>query len=98
MEIVVELFRNQGEPSTRPIRVRPIQGQFKENYRVWCSVAIRESKPIGTLFRVRATFVRQPHGETYLRIGLDDPWLPITAAEARKFIFEQTHNGNQAAN
>jgi hypothetical protein len=34
MEVIVETFRNPGEASSRPIRVRPIAGQFKEKYRV----------------------------------------------------------------
>lgn len=89
MEIVIETFRNPGEPSSRPIRVRPIFGQFKENYRVWCSVAMRRAKPIGSLFRVQVTPVYQPQGETYLRIGLYDPWVPVTADEAERFISEQ---------
>lgn len=89
MEIVVETFRNPGEPSSRPIRVRPISGQFKDNYRVWCSVAMRKAKPIGSLFRVQATLVHQPQGEAYLRVGLNDVWIPVSAEEAKQFISHQ---------
>jgi len=89
MEIVIETFRNLGEPSSRPIRVRPIPGQFEESYRVWCSVAMRRAKPIGSLFRVEVTLVQQPQGEAYMRIGLHAPWVPITADEAKQFISQQ---------
>lgn len=89
MEIIVVTFRNPGEPSSRPIRVRPIPGQFKENYRVWCSVAMRKSKPIGSLFRVQVSLVHQPQGETYLRIGLHDPWIPVSESEAKRFFIDQ---------
>lgn len=93
MEIVVETFRNPGEPSSRPIRVRPVTGQFKENYRVWCSVAMRKAKPIGSLFRVQVSLVHQPQGETYLRIGLHAPWIPVAADEAKRFISEHYGQG-----
>lgn len=86
MEIVVETFRNPGEASSRPIRVRPVAGQFSDNYRVWCSVAMRTAKPIGSIFRVQVSFVRQPQGETYLRISLHAPWIPIDSDEAKVFI------------
>lgn len=89
MEIIVETFRNPGEPSSRPIRVRPIPGQFKDNYRVWCSVAMREAKPIGSFFRVQVSLVHQPQGETYLRVGLHDPWIPITENAAKQFVIDQ---------
>ena len=84
MEIIVETFRNPGEPSSRPIRVRPVLGQFKENYRVWCSVAMREAMPIGSFFRVQVSFVDQPQGDTYLRIGLHAAWIPVSEAEVKR--------------
>lgn len=89
MEIIVETFRNPGEPSSRPVRVRPIPGQFKDNYRVWCSVAMREAKPIGSLFRVQVSLVNQPQGEGYLRIGLHAPWIPVTESVAKQFVIDQ---------
>lgn len=89
MEIIIETFRNPGEPSSRPIRVRPVPGQFKENYRVWCSVAMRKAKPIGSLFRVHVSFVHQQKGGTYLRIGLSAPWIPVTVNEVKRFFLEQ---------
>lgn len=89
MEIIVETFRNPGEPSSRPVRVRPIPGQFKDNYRVWCSVAMREAKPIGSLFRVQVSLVNQPQGEAYLRIGLHAPWITVSEDVAKQFIIDR---------
>lgn len=88
MQIIVETFLNPGEPSSSKVRVRPIDGQFKETYRVWCSQAMRRSKPVGALFRVWVTRVDQPDGESYLRIGLYAPWESISRDEAEKFIRE----------
>lgn len=90
MQIIVETYRNPGEPSSSKVRVRPMVGQFKETYRVWCSQAMRRAKPVGALFRVGVTRVDQPDGESYLRIGLHDPWEPVSREEAEKFIREQS--------
>ncbi|MEZ0232562.1 MAG: hypothetical protein ACAH12_06960 [Methylophilaceae bacterium] len=87
MEIVVETFHNPGEPSSNPIRVRPILGQkFSEQYRVWCSVKVRESKTIGSLFLVNVTLVKQPQGEPYLKIDLNEEWKSLTEEEAKNLI------------
>lgn len=87
MEIIIETFRNPGEPSSNPIRVRPIPGQnFPPSYRVWCSVAMRESKSVGALFRVNVSLVHQPDGDSYLRISRNVTWVPVSTAEARNFI------------
>jgi hypothetical protein len=87
VEVIVETFHNPGEPSSNRIRVRPFSGQkFSQNYRVWCSVAMRESKTVGSLFRVSVSIVQQPQGDSYLRIGPHERWLPVTEDEATKFI------------
>lgn len=90
MHIIVEIFRNPGEPSSSKVRVRPMAGQFKEAYRVWCSQGMRRAWPVGSLFRVRVTRVDQPDGESYLRIGLRDAWEQVSLEEAEKFIREQS--------
>lgn len=89
MKIIVETFRNPGEPSSSKVRVRPMAGQFKETYRVWCSQIMRRSQPVGALFRVCVTRVDQPDGESYLRIGLHDWWEPVSRDEVETFIREQ---------
>ena len=96
MEIIVETYRNPGEPSCRPVRVRPLHGQaFSEHYRVWCSVEMRRSKPIGSLYRVSVSVVHQPQGDSYLRIGLYDAWTPVTVDEATAFITENSKRGRK---
>ena len=93
MQIVVVTYRNHGEPSSRPIRVRPIAGQaFPESYRVWCSVRMRQSKPVGSLFLVNVSQVHQPHGESYLRIDLNQDWTPLSREEAEGLIAARTSN------
>lgn len=89
MQIIVETFHNRGEPSSSEVRVRPLVGQFEETYRVWCSKAMRRAWPVGELFRVWVSRVDQPDGESYLRIGLNDPWEPVSLSEAERFIREQ---------
>ena len=87
MEIIVETFYNPGEPSSNPIRVRPLPGQkLSQHYRVSCSVALRESKTVGSLFRVNVSLVNQPDADSYLKIGKYEKWVPVTEEEAKKFI------------
>lgn len=86
MEIIVETFRNNGEPTSRAVRVRPIKGQFDRDYRVWCSVKQREFRPVGSLFRVPVTLVNQPDGDSYLRVELKSTFVPVTSQEAFEFI------------
>ncbi len=86
VQIVVETFHNPGEPSARPVRVRPIPGQFNRSYRVWCSVAARRERPVGSLFLVHVTEVHQPQGESYLRISQREEWQPISTAQAANFL------------
>jgi hypothetical protein len=82
MQLVVETFRNLGEPSSRPIRVRPVAGQLPGDFRVWCSVSQREAKPVGALFRVSASWVLPKGREPYLRISPGEPWIPVSPADA----------------
>lgn len=90
MKVIVETYHNPGEPSSNPIRVRPYPGQsFSVNYRVWCSVKMRESRQVGSLFLVNVSEVHQPQGESYLRIGLYDKWIPVTHEDAKQFIGAQ---------
>lgn len=86
MELIVETFRNLGEPSTKPIRVRPLAGQVEVDCRVWCSVSEREAKPVGALFRVEVSWVHPKGREPYLRISPSEPWTPVTLREAKRPI------------
>jgi hypothetical protein len=89
MLIVVETFLNPGEPSASPVRVRPLDGQFKEEYRVWCSEALRLVWPPNSLFRVSVTRVDRRNSKSFLRIALNEPWEPIDRPEAKRFIAQQ---------
>lgn len=86
MEVVVETFRNPGEPSSRGIRVRPIPGQrFSPQYRVWCSVSQRREKPVGSMFLVNVSLVHSKT-DSYLKIDLKEQWVPVSEDEAQKFV------------
>ena len=81
--IVIETFRNRGEPSSALVRARPYSGQFDRDYRVWCFISQRESARLGALFLVHATWVKPKLRDPYLRVGLKDPWEPLTITQAR---------------
>jgi hypothetical protein len=86
LEIIVVTFRNLGEPSSNPVRVKPLPGQLKGECRVWCSVAQRESHPVGSLFKVFATWVLQDGRDPYLRISRTDRWVQVSEAQANAHI------------
>ena len=75
-EVIVETFRNLGEPSNASVRVRPVEGQsVPPTMRVECSRSMRCSAPIGTQFRVFAKFKGgQVRGGTCLYVDPSDPW------------------------
>ncbi len=85
-EIIVETFWNEGEPSVREIRVRPVPGQLAGEYRVWCSVAQRNAATVGSLFRVAVSWVAPNGRAPYLRISTEEDWVPVTEEEAAAFI------------
>jgi len=89
MLIVVETFLNPGEPSASPVRVRPLKGQFSEDYRVWCSKALRTAWAINSLFLVSASFVVQERKKTHLRIAMNEPWQLIDRRAAMRHIATQ---------
>jgi hypothetical protein len=86
MSIIIETFMNPGEPSHETVRVRPIPGQFKEDYRVWCSTSQRKIAPVGSLFQVNATWVIAAGRKTQLKVDLHSRWVPISQENARIII------------
>ena len=86
IEVIIETFWNDGEPPSNPVRVRPLGGQLDRDYRVWCSVKQRENPPVGSLFRVVVTWVKQSGREPYLRISPNSSWTPVNAREAKQFV------------
>jgi len=79
MHIIVETFRNPGEPSSARIRVRPVEGQgYPMSMRVECSRAMRESAPVGSRFRVFATLKQgDSHGGHCLYVNKADDWEQV---------------------
>lgn len=86
MKIVIETFKNIGEPSSKRVRVRPASGQLNGEYKIWCSVSQREFYPIGSLFIVEATWVTPSNRKSFLRISPKDDWQLITTEHAKKFV------------
>ena len=75
MLIVVETFRQVGEPTSAELRVRPIPGQpYGPDVRVECSKAMRASAPIGARFRLAVKEKRRQGGPVFLYSNHRDPW------------------------
>lgn len=91
-QIIVETFSAVNEPSVRPIRVRPLEGQgFPTSWRVKFSVAERFNCPVGTMFKVWVT-VSDPG--PHLRASR--PYTKVGQAEAASFIQERFSGSPQA--
>ena len=53
--VAIETYRNPGEPSSAPVRARPLPGQgLSTEMKVEFSRKIRDQHPIGTVFVVEA--------------------------------------------
>jgi hypothetical protein len=75
--ILVETFRNPGEPSKEGIRVRPVDGQpYPPSMRVSCSTYWRDKFPLGSKFKFSVVEERRG-GVPFLRVVGNPPWLPI---------------------
>lgn len=74
MEIVVETYRNPGEPSSNSVRVRPLPGQgVSVGMKVSCSTAMRTQHPVGTRFLLDVREMQRGSGAPFL-------YAPPTAA------------------
>ena len=66
-DVIIETYRHTSGGSKRPIRAHPIAGQgFDERMHVECSSSMRESYPVGTKFRIRATIKNKEGGTDFL--------------------------------
>jgi hypothetical protein len=75
MFVIVETFRNPGEPSSSEIRVRPVAGQgISTEMRVQCSRAMRGTAPVGSRFRLFCELVHPENNSPFLRHKASDPW------------------------
>lgn len=85
-DIIVETFLNDGEPSSNPVRVRPLPGQLVSDCRVSCSVARRKLHPPRTLYLVPVRWVTPVTRKRYLRIHPSDEWRLVSKSFAKQFI------------
>lgn len=87
MELLVETFRNHGEPSTAPVRVRPVAGQtYPSTMRVACSRSRREQSSLGSFFVLSVQLVSKPAIADYLHSHYNDRWREMTRDDAAAFI------------
>lgn len=63
--VLIQTYEARGEPSKHAIRARPLPNQgLPTTMRVECSARMRESQPVGTIFKVWAKVKdtdRDPH-------------------------------------
>lgn len=79
--VIVETFRNPGEPSNANIRVRPVDSRFPSTMRVQCSRSLRNRFPPRTRFKLPVEVVHRGAAR-FLRVVGNPPWIPLTS-EAR---------------
>lgn len=86
MHIIIETFKQYGEPSSSKVRARPLAGQgISTALRVECSKRMRLDHPIGSLFKVWAT-VTDREGATFVYTNYRDRYERVTPAQAQAFI------------
>lgn len=81
MEILVETYRNPGEPSHARVRVRALpdqrlDGQDIGGLKVRCSVAMRTAWPVGTRFWLDVVLTQREGGPPFLHAGPRAAWRP----------------------
>jgi hypothetical protein len=76
MELIVETYPNPGEPSSRAVRVRPVDSQLTE-FRVSCSVALRTAWKVGQRFKIEVQWVYAENRKPYLRMLEEHGWTPL---------------------
>lgn len=79
MEIIVETFLNEDEPSSATFRVRPVLGQaFPIKMRVQCSKAMRHAYPLGTKFKLQVSVKQRKQGGIFLSEIGKDAWEVVS--------------------
>lgn len=87
MQYIVETFRNHGEASNAPLRVRPCEGQgLSTTIRVECSRSMREAYPTGQKFCIHTQWKQREGTPDWLYSNFRDPWQPVSNDEAERFI------------
>jgi hypothetical protein len=86
VEIIVESFIQEGEPSSAARRIRPVPGQgFDTSLRIECSREMRTAYPPGQLFRLCVTLKCREGEPFFLYAYHGDPWHPVSRDEAQHF-------------
>lgn len=94
-EIVIQTYRNPGEPSSEPVRARPAAGQgLPTSLNVECSSKMRRNFPPDTLIIIRAKLTDR-EGAPFVYSHYDWPYRVVTKAQAEQFIREQKHGTNK---
>lgn len=94
-QIIVQTFWSYGEASKNAVRVRPLADQgFSTDLRVSFSVELRNSRPVGTLFKawvVEADY----QGTPFLKSHVSWPCEVVTSKGADAFIKSSVEGDGQ---
>lgn len=85
--VAIETFRNPGEPSSKPLRARPLPGQGLDiGMRVECSSRMRDRYPPGTVFIVQAQVTDREGGPSFLYTHYNWAYEVVALADAEARI------------
>ena len=95
-KVIVETYRNAGEPSGASLRARPLPGQgLSINLNVECSSKMRNAHPIGTKFLIHAKLTDRKGGTQFLYSSFRWKYEVLSDEVARTLLENQT-NSNSA--
>lgn len=87
MQLLVQTFHNHGEPSTSPVRVRPVAGQtYSTSMRVECSRSRRQESEPGQYYVLKVQVKSAPGEDEWLYSYYGDPWQEMTRDEAAAYL------------
>jgi len=85
--VLIETFRNYGEPSSKNIRARPLPGQgLSTDMKVECSSKMRMKHPVGTIFKIRAQVTDRDGGGLFLYTSWQWTYEILTKEQADDYI------------
>jgi hypothetical protein len=84
---VIRSFYHTGGGTSNPIEACPIAGQgLDTSMRVECSEHMRNSHPVGTLFKIRAKVTNRQGGRPFLYTNYRWDYEVLTEAVAELFV------------
>lgn len=90
-EVLVETYRHTGGGSAHARRVRPLPGQGLDvRMVVECSSKMRDTHPLGTIFKIRAKLTDREGGTPFLYSSYAWPYEVLSPQDAVSFI--SNHN------